>query len=50
VMQGYLEASNVQVVTEMVEMIEVNRAYEANAKSIQTHDHLLGRLINEVLR
>jgi flagellar basal-body rod protein FlgF len=50
VLQGYLEASNVQVVTEMVEMIEVNRAYEANQKSIQTHDQLLGKLINEVTR
>lgn len=50
VLQGYLEASNVQVVTEMVEMIEVNRAYEANQKTIQTHDQMLGRLINEVLR
>ncbi|MCB1158357.1 MAG: flagellar hook-basal body protein [Leptospiraceae bacterium] len=50
VMQGYLEASNVNVVTEMVEMIEVNRAYEANAKALQTHDSLLGRLINEVTR
>lgn len=49
-LQGYLEASNVQVVTEMVEMIEVNRAYEANQKAVQTHDQLLGRLINEVSR
>lgn len=50
VLQGYLEASNVQVVQEMVEMIEVNRAYEANSKALQTHDSLLGRLINEVSR
>jgi flagellar basal-body rod protein FlgF len=50
ILQGYLETSNVQVVTEMVEMIEVNRAYEANAKAMQTHDQLLGRLINEVAR
>jgi flagellar basal-body rod protein FlgF len=50
IMQGYLEASNVSVVTEMVEMIEVNRAYEANSKAMQTHDQLLGRLINEVNR
>ena len=48
--QGFLEASNVNPVTEMVRMIEVNRAYEANQKSIQTHDTLLGRLVNEVLR
>ena len=30
VRQGFLEGANVNVVTEMVEMIEVNRAYEAN--------------------
>jgi flagellar basal-body rod protein FlgF len=50
ILQGYLEASNVNVVTEMVEMIEVNRAYDANSKAMQTHDQLLGRLINEVIR
>jgi flagellar basal-body rod protein FlgF len=50
VIQGFIEASNVNPVTEMVRMIEVNRAYEANQKSIQTHDTLLGRLINEGLK
>lgn len=50
VVQGFIEASNVNPVTEMVRMIEVNRAYEANQKSIQTHDALLGRLINEALK
>ncbi|HOV63741.1 MAG TPA: flagellar basal-body rod protein FlgF [Spirochaetia bacterium] len=50
VIQGFIEASNVNPVTEMVRMIEVNRAYEANQKSIQTHDALLGRLINEALK
>ncbi|GBF41797.1 endoflagellar distal basal body rod protein [Leptospira ellinghausenii] len=49
VLQGYLEASNVSVVTEMVDMIEVNRAYEANSKTMQTQDSLLGRLF-EVMR
>lgn len=50
ILQGYLESSNVQIVTEMVEMIEVNRAYEANQKAVQSHDQLLGKLINEVSR
>ena len=50
ILQGFLEGSNVQIVTEMVEMIEVNRSYEANQKSIQTSDTLLGRLINDVTR
>jgi len=48
--QGFLEGSNVNAVTEMVEMIEVNRAYEANQKLIQTEDSLLGKLLNEVMR
>ena len=47
VLQGFIEASNVNPVTEMVEMIEVQRAYEANQKSIQSHDQVLGRVINE---
>jgi flagellar basal-body rod protein FlgF len=48
--QGFLEASNVNPVTEMVLMIEVNRAYEANQKTIQTQDSLLSKLINEAVR
>lgn len=50
VRQGFLEGSNVNVVTEMVQMIEVNRSYEANQKVIQTEDALLGRLVNDVIR
>jgi flagellar basal-body rod protein FlgG len=50
VRQGFIESANVNPVTEMVQMIEVNRAYEANQKSIQTHDSLLGRLVNELMR
>ncbi|UER67918.1 flagellar basal-body rod protein FlgF [Borrelia sp. BU AG58] len=45
---GTLEGSNVNAVNEMVSMIEVNRAYEANQKTIQTEDLLLGKLINEI--
>ena len=33
VRQGFLEGANVNAVTEMVEMIEVNRAYDANQKT-----------------
>ncbi|MDR0668546.1 MAG: flagellar basal-body rod protein FlgF [Treponema sp.] len=50
VVQGFTEASNVEPVTEMVRMIEVNRAYEANQKTIQSGDTMLGTLINQVLR
>ena len=48
--QGYVEASNVNPVLEMVQMIEVNRAYEANQKTIQSEDAMLGKLINETSR
>ncbi|MDR2101752.1 MAG: flagellar basal-body rod protein FlgF [Treponema sp.] len=50
VTQGFVEASNVDPVVEMVRMIEVNRAYEANQKVIQTEDSMLGTLINQVAR
>lgn len=41
VVQGYLEASNVQIVDEMVRMITAQRAYEINSKSITTSDEML---------
>ncbi len=50
VKQGFLEGSNVNPVTEMVKMIEVNRSYEANQKLIQAEDTLLGRLINDAVK
>ena len=50
VIQGFLEKSNVNAVREMVDMIEVQRSYEANQKAMLTHDQELGRLINEVAR
>ena len=50
VFQGFLEASNVDPVVEMVQMIEVNRSYEANQKVIQTEDTALGALINQVAK
>ncbi|CEM62562.1 flagellar basal-body rod protein FlgF [Treponema phagedenis] len=48
--QGFIEASNVNVVNEMVRMIEVNRAYEANQKTIQSEDTMMAKLWNEVVR
>jgi flagellar basal-body rod protein FlgF len=50
VRQGFLEGANVNPVTEMVEMIEVNRAYDANQRTIQTEDSLIGKLWNEVVK
>ena len=48
VLQGFLESANVNPVTEMVQMIEVQRNYEANQKAILSHDQLLNKVINEV--
>ena len=39
--QGMLEASNVNVVAELVDMIETQRAYEVNSKMIQATDDML---------
>ena len=46
--QGCLEASNVNVVDEMVNMIEIARAYEAGQKMIQTEDSTLEKTVNAV--
>ena len=42
--QGYVETSNVNVVEEMVNMIQTQRAYEINSKAISTSDQMLQRL------
>ena len=42
--QGYVEASNVNVVEELVNMIATQRAYEINSKAVQTSDQMLQRL------
>ncbi|MFD2366400.1 flagellar basal-body rod protein FlgG [Pseudoduganella sp. GCM10020061] len=43
-MQGYVETSNVNVVEEMVNMIQTQRAYEINSKAITTSDQMLQKL------
>ena len=46
--QGALEAANVNVVEEMVNMIETQRAYEINSKAISSVDSML-RFLNQNL-
>ncbi len=41
IVQGSVEASNVDVVEEMVNMIETQRAYEMNSKAVETTDQML---------
>ncbi len=42
--QNYVETSNVNVVEEMVNMIQTQRAYEINSKAITTSDQMLQKL------
>ncbi|WP_426144954.1 flagellar basal-body rod protein FlgG [Polaromonas sp. DSR2-3-2] len=42
--QGYVESSNVNVVEELVNMIQTQRAYEINSKAVKTSDEMLARL------
>lgn len=44
--QGYLEGSNVNVATEMVNLITAQRAYELNSKAIQAADDMLSQANN----
>ena len=46
--QGSLENSNVNVVEELVNMIETQRAYEMNSKAIQTSDQMLAYVNNNL--
>lgn len=48
VYQGYLEMSNIQVVKEMVNMITIQRQYEANQKVITTYDDSLQIAANQL--
>ena len=50
VVGGFLEQSTVQPAVEMMQLIETSRAYEANVRLIQNHDHMIGSLVNRVLR
>lgn len=50
VQQGALESSNINPVKEMVDMITVNRLYEANQRVITTIDQTLNRSVNDIAR
>jgi len=47
---GFLEGSGVVATTEMMEMIETSRAYEANVSLIRGQDQIMGNLISRVLK
>jgi len=46
--QSSLESSNVNVVEELVNMIETQRAYEMNSKAISTSDQMLSYVNNNL--
>jgi len=46
--QGSLESSNVNVVEELVNMIETQRAYEMNSKAISTTDDMLSYISQQL--
>jgi len=48
--QGYLEQSAVNAIRETVELIQIQRAYEAGQKAIEAGDDALGRLFEDVVR
>lgn len=50
IQQGAVEGSNVDMSGQMVKMITVMRAYEANQKVIQTQDATLDKAVNEIGR
>ncbi|NLM16648.1 MAG: flagellar hook-basal body protein [Candidatus Riflebacteria bacterium] len=45
---GYIEKPNFSIVSAMVKMIEVSRAYEANAKVVQAHETMIDKAVNSV--
>lgn len=46
--QGYLEASNVNIVQEMTDMIQTTRTFESTQKAIQAYDKMEQLLVNEI--
>jgi flagellar basal-body rod protein FlgG len=48
IVQGSVESSNVNVVEELVDMIETQRAYEMNSKAISTTDQMLAYVSNNL--
>jgi flagellar basal-body rod protein FlgF len=46
ILQGYKENSNVNIVEEMINLINISRVYEAIQKNIQSIDYLYEKLIN----
>jgi flagellar basal-body rod protein FlgF len=48
--QGWLENSNVSVISEMVNMVTIGKAFNFNQKAITTQDNLLNKTVNDLGR
>ena len=48
VLQGYLEGSNVDIISEMVQMVNLLRGYESNQRVIRSYDDIMGKVANEL--
>jgi flagellar basal-body rod protein FlgG len=49
ILQGSLEASNVEIVQEMVDMIAAQRAYEVNGRVIRAGEDMM-RVLHDAMR
>lgn len=49
-MQGYIEQSNTDSITEMIQLIEMNRNYQNSQKCITTIDEMIGKCVTELGR
>jgi len=48
ILQGYLEASNITPLREMVDLVNIARAYEANQKLIQSRDDTMAKTLESL--
>ena len=48
IIQGALEASNVNIISQMVEMIESFRQFETGQRMVQIQDESLGKAVNQL--
>ncbi|MNY69925.1 Flagellar basal-body rod protein FlgG [compost metagenome] len=46
--QGFLEASNVNIVQEMTDMISTQRIFESTQKAISAYDQMTDKVVNVV--
>ena len=48
--QGFLEGTNFNIVSEMVQMITLSRAYDTNARMVTMQDQTLQQAVNDIAR